>query len=114
MNRQATLTLLESLFGQSKEYIKNRLDLYKLKAVDKTASLVTAIALGIALFIVFFIFFIVLNIGIALLIGDLLGRAFWGFLILAVIYAIVGLVIFYARDKIFKSPITGLIFRKFL
>jgi len=114
MNRQPTITLLENLFGQSKEYVKNRFDLYKLKAVDKTASVVTMIALGIALFIVFFIFFVVLNIGLGLLIGDLVGRASWGFLILAVIYAIVGLVLFFARDKIFKSPITGLIFRKFL
>jgi hypothetical protein len=114
MDKQPTITLIENLFAQSKEYVKNRFDLYKLKAVDKTASVITAIALGIALFVVFFIFFVVLNIGIALLIGYWLGHAFWGFLILAAVYAIVGLVLFSARDKIFKSPITGLIFRKFL
>jgi hypothetical protein len=114
MNKQPTITLLENLYGQSKEYVKNRFDLYKLKAVDKTASVITAIALGVALFVVFFIFFVVLNIGIALLIGDLVGRAYLGFLIWAAVYAIVGLVLFFARDKVFKSPITGLIFRKFL
>jgi hypothetical protein len=114
MNKQPTISSIENLYSQSKEYVKNRFDLYKLKAVDKTASVITAVALGVALFIVFFIFFVVLNIGIALLIGDLVGRAYLGFLIWAAVYAIVGLVLFFARDKIFKSPITGLIFRKFL
>ena len=114
MNKQPTISLIENLYSQSKEYVQNRFDLYKLKAVDKTASVASGIALGIALFIVGFIFFVVLNIGIALLIGDLVGKAWLGFLIWAAVYAIVGFVLFSARDKIFKSPITGLIFRKFL
>jgi hypothetical protein len=114
MNRQPTFALIESLFHQSKEYLENRFDLYKMKAADKTASVASAAVVGIALFVVFFIFFIVFNIGIALLIGDLVGRASWGFLILAAIYAIAGIVLFSLRDKVFKTPITRMIFRKFL
>ena len=114
MSKQPTISLLETLFVQSKEYVENRIDLYKLKAADKTASVVSAILTGVVLFIVFFIFFVVLNIGLGLLIGDLVGRAWLGFLILAALYAIAGLVLFSSRNKIFKSPITAMIFRKFL
>jgi len=114
MSKQPTVTLMESLFGKSKEYVDNRLELFKLKMVDKTSSVVSSIIAGLALFIVFFIFFVILNIGIALLIGDLVGKAYLGFLILAAIYGIVGLVLFLRRDKIVKTPVTGMIIRKFL
>ena len=114
MNKQPTLTLIESLFSQSKDYVDNRLELYKLKMIDKTTSVASAVISGVALFVVFFIFFIVFNIGIALLIGDLVGKSYLGFLILAAFYAIVGLVLFSRRNKIFKTPIAKLIIGKFL
>jgi hypothetical protein len=114
MNKQPTLTLIESIFNQSKDYIDNRLELYKLKMIDKSSGVASSIISGIVLFVIFFIFFVVLNIGIALLIGDLVGKSYWGFLILAAFYAIVGLFLFLKRDKIFKTPVTKLIIGKFL
>jgi hypothetical protein len=114
MNKQPTLTLIESLFSQTKDYIDNRLELYKLKMVDKTSGVASSIISVVVLFVVFFIFFVILNIGIALLIGDLVGKSYLGFLILAAFYAIVGLVLFFKRDKIFKTPVTRLIIGKFL
>ena len=114
MNKQSTSSLIESLFGQTKEYVDNRLELFKLKMIDKSSNVASAVIAGVALFVVFFIFFIVFNIGLALLIGDLLGKSYLGFLILAVIYAIAGFVIFSKRSKIFKEPVTGMLIRKFL
>jgi hypothetical protein len=114
MSKQPTLTLIESLVSQSKDYVDNRLELYKLKMIDKTASVASSIVSGLVLFLIFFIFFVVLNIGLALLIGHLLGEAYLGFLILAGFYAIAGLVLFFGRNKIFKTPVTGMIIRKFL
>jgi len=114
MNKQPTLTLIESLFDRSKDYIDNRLELYKLKMIDKSSGVASSIIVGVVLFVIFFIFFVVLNIGIALLIGDLVGKSYLGFLILAAFYAIVGVVIFVQRDKIFKTPVTKMIIGKFL
>ena len=114
MNKQPTVTLIESLFGQSKDYIDTRLELYKLKLIDKSSSIASSVIAGVALFVVFFIFFIVLNIGIALLICDLIGKSYLGFLILAAFYGIVGFVLFSKRNKIFKTPIAKLIIGKFL
>lgn len=114
MSKQPTLTLVESLFSQTKDYVDNRLELFKLKMVDKSAAILTAVISGLALFVVFFIFFIVLNIGIALLIGDLIGKSYLGFLILAAFYLIAGLVLLFTRNKIVKTPVEGMIIRKFL
>ena len=109
-----TLTLIESLFSQTKDYVDDRIELAKLKAIDKACNAASSIVSILTLFIVFFIFFIVLNIGLALLIGDLVGKSYLGFLILAGIYAIAGLVLLKGRNKIFKAPIAGMIIRKFV
>jgi len=82
--------------------------------IDKSSGVASSVLSGIVLFVVFFIFFVVFNIGIALLIGDLVGKSYWGFLILAAFYAIVGLFLFLKRDKIFKTPVSKLIIGKFL
>jgi hypothetical protein len=58
--------------------------------------------------------FFLLNIGIALLIGDLVGRASWGFLILTGVYLVIGLVLYSGRKKFFKVPVANMIIRKFL
>jgi hypothetical protein len=114
MNKQPALTLIESLFGQSTEFARNNFELYKLKAVDKTSGIASTVITGVALFVVFFICFVVLNIGIALLIGDLVGKSWLGFLILAVLYAVVGFVIFKSRKKFFKTPILKMLISKIL
>ena len=114
MSKQPTVTLIESLFSQSKDYVDSRLELFKLKMIDKSTTVASSIISVLALFLVFFIFFIVLNIGIALLIGDLLGKAYLGFLILAAFYAIVGFILASRRNKIFKAPVTKIIIGKFL
>ena len=114
MNTQPTFTLIESLFGKSKEYVENRIDFYKMKVVDKSASIISSIVAGVALFLVFFIFFVLFNIGLGLLIGDLVGRSWAGFLILAAVYAIAGLVIFSGREKFVKTPIINKMIQKFL
>jgi hypothetical protein len=110
--RKPTLTLIESLYTQSKDYVDDRLELFKLKLIDKTTNIASSVLSGVALFVVFFIFFIVFNIGIALLIGDLVGKSYLGFLILAAVYAIVGFVLFKKREKLFKEPVLKMLVNK--
>lgn len=114
MSKQPTFTLIESLFGQSKEYVENRIELLKLKAVDKTASVFSAVVSGVILFVVFFIFFVILNIGLALWIGDVAGKSYIGFLLLALFYAIIGLVVFFGRNTWMKAAFTSMIIKKIL
>ena len=108
-----TLNLIESLFANVKGYVEDRLELFKLKLVDKVSSIVSSVLSGLVLFLFFIIFFIVFNIGIALLVGDLLGKFYLGFLIVAAFYALAGLVLFIGRNFFFKAVISGMIIKKF-
>ena len=112
MNNQ--FNVVESLIGNSKEYVETRINLLKLKAVDKSSSVVSSILTFIPIIIIFLLVFFLLNIGIALLIGDLVGRASYGFLILTGIYLITGIILYSMRNKIIKTPIANMMIRKFL
>jgi hypothetical protein len=105
---------IESLFGNAKEYLENKTELWKLKIIDKTSEAVSSIIEKLILAVIGIIFFILLNIALALLIGYWLGNSFYGFFILAGVYGIVGLIIHLASDKIIKTPIINSIIQKFL
>jgi len=105
---------VESLFGNTSDYVKTNIDLFKLKAVDKSSNVVSATLTIICLLIIFIIVFFFINIGIALLIGDLIGKSYWGFFILTGFYIVTGLVLFSARGRIFKTPVANMMIRKFL
>jgi hypothetical protein len=100
-----------SLFEKAEDYLETKMDLYRLKAIDKSSDVVSSIAarLVIALFIASF--FLMVNIGLALLIGRSIGEIYYGFFIVAGFYLIVIAVLFAVRDKWLKAPISNLIIK---
>lgn len=114
MSKQPTLALIKSLISLVKDYGHNRLELLKLKAVDKTAKFFSALVSSILLFVIFFTFILVFNIGLALWIGDLVGKPYIGFLLVSLLYVIAGLVIFLLRKTWLKPLIASIIIRKIL
>jgi hypothetical protein len=102
---------IESLLDRAKDYFETRLDLLKLKAVDKTSTIVSTFIAKTAIILLVFFFIFFLNIGIALLIGDLLGKSYYGFFIVAGIYGITGLVLHLGKEKIIKRPISDAIIK---
>jgi len=106
--------LIDSLIGNTQNYVETRLTLFKLKMVDKSSDVASTVLSFIPLILVFTIVFILLNIGIALLIGDLVGKAWLGFLILTAVYIIIALVLYSQRNKWLKLPFANMLIRKFL
>jgi hypothetical protein len=105
---------IESLFANAGEYLENKAELWKLKAIDKTSEAVSSIVEKLIIVFIGIIFFILFNIALALLIGYWLGNSFYGFFVLAGFYGIVGLIIHLSSEKIIKTPITNSIIQKFL
>ena len=105
---------VETLIGNTSDYVESRLNLFKLKLVDKSSDIASSIIAFIPLIFIMLIVFILLNIGIALLIGDLIGKAYLGFLILSLIYMITGLVVYNKREQLVKVPFANMLIRKFL
>ncbi len=105
---------VESLLERIKTYVETRIDLLKLKAVDKASVVVASVVAKIAIVVMVFFFFLLLNIGIALWLGDLLGKSYYGFFIVAGFYGITGLVLHFGKDKLVKRPISDAIVKNML
>lgn len=98
-------TTIISLVERVEHYGKANVELYRLKMIDKSAEVVSTFATKLAIIIFFTLFFLILNVGIALWIGDMLGKSYWGFFIVAAFYAITGGVLYSFRDKLIKTPV---------
>lgn len=96
---------VESLIDRVKSYVETRIDLLRLKAIDKSSSFLSLIISLLVIILVSFIAIMLISVGIALLIGDLLGQVYYGFFIVGALYLITGLVLYSMRDKLLKSPI---------
>jgi hypothetical protein len=93
--------LLESLFERATEYGKTSFDLVKLKALDQTTDLVSSLVPSSVVFLLVFTFLLFLNLGLALWLGDILGKTFYGFFVVAAFYIVVGIIIrFFLHDWI--------------
>ena len=106
-------SLIETLFEKIEDYGKINLELFKLKAINTSADLVSSIVSKLAVFVVIIIIVISLNTGLALWIGDLLGKSYYGFFIVAAFYVLIALIL-YLVPGIVKAPINDSIILKML
>lgn len=104
---------LESLFERAGDYLETRIDLYKLKAVDKSSDIISSLVSKLIVLMAFFLCTIIVNIGIGLLLGELLGKTYYGFFVLAGVYLIIGIIFNSMRKKWFKDPIVDKLITKF-
>lgn len=104
----------ESLLSKAGEYAETKVSLLKLKVADKTSDTVSDVAstLVILLFLLFFL--ITLSIGVALLIGEWLGKSYYGFFIVAGLYGIAGIIFRMNKKSLVKTPVSNFIINKIL
>ncbi|MEP6746264.1 MAG: phage holin family protein [Bacteroidota bacterium] len=104
----------ESLLSKAGDYAETKVSLLKLKVADKTSDTVSdaATMMVILLFVMFFV--LTLSIGMALLIGEWLGKNYYGFFIVAGLYGIAGLIFSINRKSLVKTPVSNFIIHKIL
>jgi len=98
--------LFESLFEKASEYGKTSYKLVKLKTLDKTSDIVSSFIPRSVVFVLIASFILFLNLGIALWLGDLLGKMFYGFFVISGIYVIAGIVIYFFLHKWLKRIVS--------
>ena len=107
-------TSLEVLVERIEAYAKTSLKLFRLKATDKVAELVSDMASGLTMAVILILVFVNLNIGIALFLGDLFGKMYLGFLAVSGLYACLGLLVYFFRSTWIKKPINNLLINNLL
>ena len=97
---EAKVNLIEPLIERIEQYSKTSFELLKLKSLDKTADISSTLISRLLLVIVLSLFALTLNIAIALWLGDLLEKNYYGFLIVASFYGLTGIVLFFIHPRI--------------
>lgn len=105
---------IDSLISEAGDYIEAKTELWKLRAVDKTSEVISSVSAKIVIYVMGFFFFTLLNLGIALWLGEMMGRSYYGFFTLAGFYAIVLLIIYQFRHTWLKEPVNNMLIRKIL
>ncbi len=98
---------VEELFNKLKDYADVRINLFKLKSIQKVSGLMASVIGSLVLIIILTIVLLCITVGVALLIGAWLGATYLGFFIVAAIYLIIGLVLYAVRGKLIKTPISN-------
>lgn len=107
-------TNVEDLFNKLKDYGDTRVDLFKLKAINKISGFLSSLITSIILIVLSLLIIICISIGLALLIGSFLEETYYGFFIVGGIYFIIGLILFATKTKILKTPISNSLLKELL
>ena len=105
---------IEDLFQKLKEYGEVRFNLLRLKGINKLAGVLSSFLSIFVLIIIFGAILLCITIGLAILIGSWIGKMYYGFFIVAAIYLIIGLVLYFMRDKLIKSKISNKLIKELL
>jgi hypothetical protein len=97
--------LFETLLERATDYGKTSLELTKLKALEKTADVISSFIPHSVVFVLFSSFMLFINLGIAFWLGEILGNIYFGFFVVAAFYGVTALVIFFFMHKWLKKHI---------
>lgn len=113
-NKASSKENIESLFEMTGDYLETRADLLKLKAVDRSSDVIASLISKLIVLFALTICMVIVNIGIALLLGELLGKTYYGFFVVGGFYLIAGVIFYTMRRKWFKEPIADSIIKKLM
>jgi hypothetical protein len=106
---ETTAVIVEALYERVENYSKTTIELTKLKLLETTINLATTMISRISAIIVLSLSALVLNIGVSLWLGELLGKIYYGFFIVAAFYLLIGIVLHFFLLSWIRKPISELI-----
>ena len=98
-------SLIITLFEKTEHYARSSAELYRLKAINKSADVISTLTARLAVAVFITLFFLILNVGVALWLGEILGKSYFGFFSIAGFYALVGIILYLFRNKWIKEPL---------
>jgi hypothetical protein len=107
-------SFIEPLIEKAAAYGKSSYELFKFKTIDKTADIASSAASRAFAVISIFMFVLCFNIGLALWLGELLGKSYYGFFCIAAFYGILGMVFFFILHKWMKLKFSNSIVSKLI
>jgi len=103
--------LIEPLLEKAAEYGKTSYELLKLKALDKTSDVVSSFIPHSVVFVLIVSFLLFFNLGLSFWLGEILGKIYYGFFVVAAFYGVIGIVLHFFMHKRIKKIICNYIIK---
>ncbi len=111
---ESTNNLIDPLMDRIETYGKTTLELSKLKALKAGIVVTTSLVSRLSVIVMILLSVLVFSIGIALFLGDLLGKSYYGFFIVASFYLLIGVISHLFLDKWIRRPIGDMLVSEIL
>jgi len=109
-----TTDSIRTLIDKSKDYLDTKIELTKLKTIDKSADVLSTAIVMVSMIFLGSLVILFISAGIAIMLGKALGAYQYGFFIVGGFYGIILLVIYLQREKWLKTPISNGLINKML
>jgi phosphoglycerol transferase MdoB-like AlkP superfamily enzyme len=112
MENQANF--LDPLIEKARVYGKTSIDLYKLKAVEKTSDISSTIISRLTAFLVLSLFVVISSIGVAFWLGNYFGELYYGFFCVGGFYGLLGVILYFFLHGWMKERTSNSIVKQML
>jgi len=96
---------VESLVDEIKDYVNTRVAQAKLSLAEKLSKILAYMISVLMAALVFFLFMVLISVAGAIAIGQWLDNIWLGFIIVACICLLLGLILWLAKDTLLRKPI---------
>jgi uncharacterized protein YqhQ len=110
----ASTDSIKTLIDKSKDYLETKIELTRLKTIDKSADVLSTVVVTVSILFISFILILFISLALALYLGRVLGAYHYGFFIMGGVYAIILLIIYLKRQKWIKTPIANELISKMM
>ncbi len=109
---ETLFTRIEELTGHFKEYVDNRIAVVKLRFAEKASAVVAGLLASLAVVFIFVCFIVFASVALAFVLSALIGKMYAGFLIVAGLYLLAAIIIWWGKEKLLRLPIMNAIIQK--
>lgn len=92
-NIESPVGMIESLVSKAIDYGKTSIELAKLRVLSKTSDVASNLFAHTVVFVFALLFLFFLTLGLALWLGEYLGKNYYGFILVAILYGTAGILI---------------------
>ena len=102
----------EELVGNLKAYFDSRIESIKLSAAEKASGVIANLVAGIIAIFVFFLFIVFAGIALSFFLSSWIGNSWAGFLIVAGLYMILGIIIWAGRGRLIRLQVMNALIKQ--
>jgi len=106
-------TKVDHLIDHVEDYFQTRQELSKLVAAEKSSAVLSSVVTNLVILLIFTLVLVFASIALAYGISEYFGRAFAGFLAVAILYLFLGIILYSKQDQWLKTPLANAVIKAF-